>query len=189
MKQSTLIPLALFCLFCTSTIQAQVDIKVNPLGLLFNNINASVEFGVKDNFGIEVTPGFGWDKLNLFNDGDYKGQVYRLGVNGRYYLNPTEKGLNGFYIGGYTRYKGGRFTLEGDQVDMNKFSLGFILGGKVVAQNGRLIFDFGTGFGRALLFELTDAASGEQEDISDIPIANWDIPLYISIGYRFGGGS
>lgn len=190
MKQLASIPLfALFLLFTTNTLQAQVDLKINPLGVLFNNLNVAVEFGVKDNFGIEVTPGFGWGKLNLLNDSDFDGTVFRLGVNGRYYLNPNEKGLNGFYIGGYTRYKGGVYSHINDdnttdKFNSSKFSLGFLLGGKVVARNERLIFDFGTGFGRALVYKFSDPNGQNNANLSDIPFLNWDIPLYISIGYR-----
>lgn len=142
MKQSILIPLALFCLFSIHSVQAQVDVKINPVGILFNNLNAAVEFGIKDNFGIEVTPGFGWNKLNLENDNDYKGNVLRLGVNGRYYLNPTDKGLNGFYIGAYSCYAGGSYKFESDseteKFNSTRLSLGFLLGGKIVAKNENL---------------------------------------------------
>ncbi len=189
MKQSILIPLALFCFLSIHSVQAQVDVKINPVGILFNNLNAAVEFGIKDNFGIEVTPGFGWNKLNLENDNDYKGNVLRLGVNGRYYLNPNDKGLNGFYIGAYSRYAGGSYKFESDseteKFNSTRLSLGFLLGGKVVARNEKLIFDFGTGFGRALIYKFTDPDGQDEANLSDIPFLNWDIPFYITVGYRF----
>lgn len=192
MKQLSLIPLALFCLVAATNVHAQVDVKINPIGILFNNINVAVEFGVADNFGVEVTPGYGWNKLNFANDEDYTGSLFRVGVNGRYYLNPSEKGLNGFYIGAYTRYAGGSYKYETDteseKVNSTKVSLGFLLGGKIVARNERLLFDFGTGFGRALVYKFEDANGSDDVDVTDIPFLNWDIPFYISVGYRFGGG-
>ncbi|MCA0235400.1 MAG: DUF3575 domain-containing protein [Bacteroidetes bacterium] len=192
MKQFAIALFALFCVASSSNLNAQVDVKINPIGLLFSNLNVAAEFGVSDNFGVEVAPGFGWNRLNLLNDNDYSGSVVRVGVNGRYYLNPNDKGLNGFYIGGYTRYAGGTYTYKGDtetdKFNSTRFALGFLVGGKIVARNEKLIFDFGTGFGRALVYKFTDPNGSDEVDLSDIPFANWDIPFYLSIGYRFGGG-
>jgi hypothetical protein len=177
----------------STTANAQVDLKINPIGVLFKNIQVASEFGVSENFGVELTAGYGWDRLSFLVDGtseeeDFKGSVYRLGVNGRYYLNPSDKGLNRFYIGAFSRYKGGRYSLNEDKVSANKFSLGFLLGTKIVAANEKLLFDFGIGFGRALVNKYTNDATGESEDVSDVPFFNFDIPLYVSIGYRIGGG-
>ncbi|MBL7782308.1 MAG: DUF3575 domain-containing protein [Saprospiraceae bacterium] len=191
MKQFAIALFALFCVASSTTLNAQVDIKIDPTGLLYNTLKLSAEFGVTDNFGVEITPGFAWRNLNLLNENDYKGRVFRVGVNGRYYLNPNDKGLNGFYIGGYTRYAGGTYTFEGDtetdKFNSTRFALGFLLGGKIVSRNEKIIFDFGTGFGRALVFKFTDPNGTDEADLSDIPFLNWDIPLYLSVGYRFGG--
>lgn len=192
MKHLALIPLAIFCLVATTNVHAQVDLKINPIGILFNNINVAAEFGVSDNFGVEVAPGYGWNKLNFAADDDYSGSLFRLGVNGRYYLNPSEKGLNGFYIGAFTRYAGGSYKYENDtqsdKVNSTKFSLGFLLGTKIVARNEKLLFDFGIGFGRALVYKFEDANGTDQVDVSDVPFINWDIPFYLTVGYRIGGG-
>jgi len=192
MKRITIPFLALFFLAASTTVQAQVDLKINPIGLLFSNLNVAAEFGVSENFGVELAPGFAWNSLNLANDDDFKGSLVRVGVNGRYYLNPNEKGLNGFYIGAYTRYAGGSYKFEDDtetqKFNSTRFALGFLLGGKIVARNEKLLFDFGTGFGRALVYKFTDPNGTDEVDLSDIPFVNWDIPFYISIGYRISGG-
>jgi hypothetical protein len=191
MKRITISLFALFCFAASTTVQAQVDLKINPIGLLFSNLNVAAEFGVSDNFGVEVAPGFAWNSLNLSDDNDFRGNLFRVGVNGRYYLNPNEKGLNGFYIGAYTRYAGGSYKFEDDtetqKYSSTRFALGFLLGGKIVARNEKLLFDFGTGFGRALVYKFTDQNGTDEVDLSDIPFANWDIPFYISIGYRISG--
>jgi len=121
MKRITIPFLALFLLAASTTVQAQVDLKINPIGLLFSNLNVAAEFGVSENFGVELAPGFAWNSLNLANDDDFKGSLVRVGVNGRYYLNPNEKGLNGFYIGAYTRYAGGSYKFE-DDTETQKFN-------------------------------------------------------------------
>ncbi len=99
--------LSIWAIFTAGTVSAQIDVKIGPLGLLFSNFNVGIEFAAKDNIGIEVTPGIDWKKLSLISDDNFKGNIFKVGVNGRYYFNPNEKKLNGFYSGIYTRYGGG----------------------------------------------------------------------------------
>ena len=174
------------------TAQAQIDIKVGPLGLLFSNLNLGVEFGVNENVGIELTPGIDWKSLPLVADNNYSSVAYRIGVNGRYYFNPTEKRLNGFYAGAYTRYGGGVYKYTDPDTDItDKFTStriagGFLLGGKIVSRNERVIFDLGIGFGRAFVYKFEDSDGSDSADLSDIPFVNWDIPINLKIGFRIG---
>ncbi|MCB0524092.1 MAG: DUF3575 domain-containing protein [Saprospiraceae bacterium] len=185
--------LAALAVISFGTVRAQVDVKVGPIGLLFSSLNFGVEFGVKPNFGVELTPGIAWNTLALAAaDEDYKGLAYRLGVNGRYYLNPSDKGLNGFYIGAYTRYGGGNYSYtyndgSKDEYNSTRFSGGFLLGGKIVSRNEKIVFDLGMGFGRAFVYKFTDPNGNNEADLSDIPFVNWDIPINLKIGFRFGG--
>jgi Protein of unknown function (DUF3575) len=176
-------------LMCTfNVLQAQVDLKVNPVGLLFKNLSAAAEFGLAENIGLEVTGGVGWNQLNLTGEDNFKGSIIRVGANGRYYFNPKNS-IDGFYAGIYTRYAGGAYKFEEERFNSTRFSGGFIFGYKVVARNEKLLFDFGLGFGRAFVFKLTDPNdSTNTANLDDIPFLNWDIPFYISIGYRIAGG-
>ena len=47
------------------SINAQVDVSLNPISLLFSNINASIEFGVKDDIGVEFSPSFEFDSYKV----------------------------------------------------------------------------------------------------------------------------
>jgi len=187
--------LAIWAIFTTGMVSAQVDVKIGPLGLLFNNFNVGIEFAAKDNIGIEVTPGIDWKKLSLISDDNFKGNIFKIGVNGRYYFNPNEKKLNGFYSGIYTRYGGGRYsytdpdTQEKDEFKSTRFAGGFLLGGKIVSKNGRIIFDLGIGFGRAFVYKFEDQNGTDEADLSGIPFVNFDMPINLKIGYRFGGVS
>lgn len=182
----TVLTLSLLCIF--NALQAQVDLKLNPIGLLFKNLNATAEFGLTQNIGLEVTGGVGWNKLNLAADDDYKGSIVRVGANGRYYFNPKNS-IDGFYAGIYTRYAGGAYKFAEERFNSTRLSGGFIFGYKVIAGNEKLLFDFGLGFGRAFIYEFKDPNdSTNTADIDDIPLLNLDIPFYISIGYRIGGG-
>ena len=174
------------------TAQAQVDIKVGPLGLLFNNLNVGVEFGVNENVGIELTSGIDWKSLPLIVDENFSATAYLLGINGRYYFNPTEKRLNGFYAGAYTRYKGGVYKFTDSDTEVTerftrtRIAGGFLLGGKIVSRNERIIFDLGIGFGRSFVDKFKDPDGTDEADLSDIPFLNWDIPINLKIGFRIG---
>ena len=59
MKSFLKINLMLCLLVSVSAVQAQVDIKINPVGLIFSRAIVSAEFGVKDNIGIKYTAVWG----------------------------------------------------------------------------------------------------------------------------------
>jgi hypothetical protein len=187
MKQLKVFFLGALFLAAVNQASAQVDLKINPIGLLFSNLNVAAEFGVADNIGIEATAGFGWNKFNLDDDAEFRSTLIRGGVNARYYFNPS-KGIDRFYGGIYTRYAGGKLTAEDEttreDATSTRLSVGFIFGYKVVARNEHLLFDFGLGAGRAIIsrWEYED---GSEVNTDDIPLLNIDIPFYISVGYRF----
>jgi hypothetical protein len=184
-----------FAMLTASAANAQLDIKVGPLGLLFSNLNLGIEYGVSPNFGLELTPGIDWKSLPLADNNDYKSTALRLGLNGRYYFNPSEKRLNGFYAGLYTRYGGGKYsytdpdTGEKDEFKSTRFAGGFLIGGKIVSKNERIIFDLGIGFGKAFIYKFEDQNGSGDADLSDIPFLNFDMPINLKIGYRIGVGS
>jgi hypothetical protein len=181
-----------WAILSTSAIYAQIDIKVGPLGLLFNNFNMGVEVGASPNVGIELTGGADWKRLPLVSDNIYKGSALRLGINGRYYFNPTEKKLNGFYAGAYTRFGGGKYsftnpdTNEKDEFKSTRVAGGFLIGGKIVSKNERIIFDLGIGFGRAFVYKFEDLNGTNEADLTDVPFVNFDLPINLKIGYRIG---
>ena len=168
---------------------AQVDVKVGPLGPLFGTLNLRSEFGLADNFGLEATVGGSWNKINFDEGEDLKNTTLRFGVNGRYYFNPSDIGLDKFYLGLYSRYSSGkaRSTAEdSDEYNTNRFSGGFLVGFKTFSRNERLHFDFNLGFGRAFLYNIDAINDSEPVNLSDIPFLNFDLPTTIAIGYRFG---
>ncbi len=176
-------------------VSAQVDIKAGPIGLVFKGFNTGLEVGVAPNVGIEVTAGYDWKKVPLLSEENLKGRVLKLGVNGRYYFNPSEKKLDGFYAGVYSRYAGGNYdfynpkTEAPDSFKGTKAAIGFLLGGKIVSKNNRIVFDLGFGLGRNLVHKYINKSSTVTADVSGIPFINVDMPVNLKIGYRFGGGS
>lgn len=181
---------AVICMAAISSSFAQVDVKVGPLGPLFGTLNVRSEFGLADNFGLEAIVGGSWNKINFNSENeDLKNTTFRFGVNGRYYFNPSDIGLDKFYTGLYTRYSAGkaRSTAENaDEYNTNRFSGGFLVGFKTFARNERLHFDFNLGFGRAFVYNIDGIGDAEPVDLSNIPFLNWDFPTTLVIGYRFG---
>ncbi len=186
MKQSKIYAaLLVFSFMCLTQINAQVDVKISPLNLLFGNLAGSAEFGVAPNVGIETTLGHTWNKITIDGE-EYKSSKPRFGVNARYYFNPNEKGLNNFYGAVYTRFSNAHLTRTSDSITGNykRVGAGFMFGYKLVSRNERLVFDFNLGFGRTLHNRISMKDS-ESVNLNNIPFVNWDIPGTISIGYRF----
>ena len=182
------IVLSLFCAFICK-IQAQTELKINPLGLLFSSPDLSVEFAVAENIGIEPFIGVSFLKLTVDGDG-YKSNGLGYGVNGKYYFNP-DKGIDKFYAGIYMRGGNSKYTGQGsnsgDSFSRNYFGVGLSLGYKWVSRQN-IVFDLGGGIGRKFLNKYSDASSSNV-DISSIPLLNIDAFFRFGVGYRFGGGS
>ena len=181
--------IAIICLLAISPTFAQIDVKVGPLGPLFRTLNLRSEFGLADNFGLEAIIGGSWNKINFNEGSDLKNTTLRFGVNGRYYFNPSDIGIDKFYVGLYSRYSSGKATStaqDSDEYNTNRFAAGFLFGFKTFARNERLHFDFNLGFGRAFLYDIKALNNAATVNLSDIPFLNFDLPTTITIGYRFG---
>lgn len=113
-------------LFSIATIhlQAQTEIKLSPVALLFPGLGAGVEYGVSDEFGVDLS--------GLVVEGG--GIVW---VSGKYYFNPRQ-GLDRFHAG----------VFLGGGTDIGP-GIGFLLGTKIVSQSNKVIFELGAGIGRS----------------------------------------
>jgi hypothetical protein len=181
----------LFMLFLalTLTCQAQTEVKINPLGLLFSSPDLSAEFAVSENLGIEPSIGISFLNLTVDNSG-FTSNGLSYGVNGKYYFNP-EKGIDKFYSGIYVRGGSSKYTGKGTNSN-SSFSrsfaaLGLSFGYKWVSKQN-IVFDLGLGIGRKLSDKFTNESSASVNTKS-IPILNIDGFLRFGVGYRFGGGS
>lgn len=172
------ITLFIFSLFLAGTLSAQLEVKANPLGLLFGNFNALVEKGVSDNFGIEGNIGVVFRNNNL-GSSDYNYSAFGVGAAGKYYLNPRN-GWDRFYVGGYLRFNTGSWKIDGgndDSFGSTRLSLGLLIGQKWVSDGG-FVFEIGAGAGRAIVNSIDD-------DTLDGLLFDLDILLRLAVGYRF----
>jgi hypothetical protein len=184
-----LLAIAIICSIVTTSSFAQVDVKIGPLAPIFGTLNLRSEFGLADNIGLEAVLGGSWSKINFSKSADLKYRPLRFGLNGRYYFNPSDIGLDKFYIGLYSRYASGKAvsTIDSTTIDYNTNRLagGFMFGFKTFARNERLLFDFNLGLGRAFIYNFKPLNNAAPVNLSDIPFVNLDIPITVTVGYRF----
>lgn len=174
--------LTALCLLGFQTAQAQIDVTINPVGLLFGDFSVGADFALSENFSIEPQIGFGSNKVT-----DIKGT--NIGVNGvaKYYFNPNH-GADRFYADVFLRFINRQWKYDDGSANADftstRFGLGFGLGWKIVSGGG-FVFDIGFGAGRALVDKNKYEDSGTQEDV------DWPSIMFqgkLGIGYRFGGG-
>jgi len=181
--------LAFFSFAFSSISIAQVELKINPLGvLLFNNANIVGEYMVNEDIGIEAGIGLVYGKYGGIINEEFTRSGFRLLLAGKYYFTP-EDGGDKFYAGIYLRPRTVTYTDDNDDnVDRgfkrSAFGVGLMTGYKWVGARG-ITFEFGGGLGRAL--GKNSILDNNSEPV-DIPrLLRLDGFLRLSIGYRFGG--
>ncbi len=169
-----------------SRLAAQVDVTINPVGLLLADISVGADFAISENISIEATVGYGSGSLGLGSD-EFKWTSIPINAVGKYYFNP-KRGADGFYADLFLRNVNRTYDAtpaSGDaDVKWNRIGLGFGAGYKVVAAKG-FVFDIGLGVGRSIAGEPTYVGEGNRESI------DWPDLMFqgkLGIGYRFGGG-
>ncbi len=154
--------------------KAQVDVTVNPVGLLWGSFNGSADFALSENMSVEGQLGVTF--------GDFGGDKYLgipITVYGKYYFNP-KNGADKFYGDVFTRFVRRSYNPENsDKYSNTRFGLGFGLGYKIVSDGG-FVFDIGTGVGRALV-------NKDSDDLNLESLTNLMFVGKLAIGYRFGG--
>ena len=193
MKTLKLLTLAL-CLSVFSFInqsQAQIDVTVNPIGLLFGDFSGGVDFGVSENLSVEVAIGltFGKDDFG-FDDLESKYFGLPITVFGKYYFNP-DHGADKFYADAFLKFVTRSYSVDGDTNNIytdysnTRVGVGFGIGYKIVSDGG-FVFDIGLGAGKAFVdktkYDDETQSTGIVLDLPDLMITG-----KLAVGYRFGG--
>lgn len=159
---------------------SQTDISVNPIGLLFKSIDASIEQSLSENFGLEGSANFNFNSYSVLGD-DLKSNGFGIRALGKYYFKP-ERGTDKFHIGPYARVGYNSIDYSRDKVSNFRFAIGFYAGYKWVSQKN-IIFEIGLGLGRAFLNKYSSDDSSF--NINDWPSFALDGTGKLAIGYRF----
>jgi len=97
-----LIVLALFAFAISNTTIAQIELKINPLGLLFNSPDIVGEYLVNEDIGVELGIGLAYGSSTFDLGEDLKRSGFSSLAAGKYYFNPDD-GCDKFYAGIYLR--------------------------------------------------------------------------------------
>ncbi len=182
-KKITFLALTALISFSAS---AQVELKINPVGAIFNSPDLSVEYILKDHFGFEGRVGYSWSSIRSGEDLLYKGKGLVFIGGGRYYFNPKAGG-DRLYIGAYTKYKNASYktvVTEGTTtIDRQRLAVGTIFGHKILSKNERIALDLNFGIGRALMTNNSNNAPDDFEN--NIAITKLDMISTLAIAYRF----
>ena len=172
-------------IFALSTYRAdaQIDVTINPIGLLFGGINVGADFALSEEFSIEANVGY-----NAAKDED-RSQKYTgvpIQAVGKYYFNPDD-GADKFYAAAFVRYVNRSYTADGSSsfadLTQSRLGAGFGVGFKSVSRKN-IVFDFGVNVGRIIADNTKYSDSdGTRENVS-IPWAIFTVKL--GVGYRFG---
>lgn len=179
----------LFTVLFAQTIycSAQLEVKINPLGALLSNPDASIEFDIANNMAIEPFAGLSYADtyIGLVR---FTSNGYTYGVMGKYFFTPV-RGFDKVYLGIYAlkgtiKYTG--FALRANDIFTNDYE---IVGGSVGYKwvfNNNIVLDLSTAIGKRI------GNRYEQDDNSNLNLdvlaaPNFDYMLRLGIGYRFGG--
>ncbi len=179
MKKLFLIVLSATFLFTSSN--AQIDIKVNPVGLLFNSPDFSGEYIVKEDIGIEVGLGLEYGNT-LF--GNLQKSGFNIFAAGKYYFNPNHGGDN-FYAGIYLRPRQKTFTDEDNELGGFKTSAfaGGVMFGKKWVSSKNIVFELSLGLGRAFNNKVTYVDPNNDQSVRGLGL---DGIFRFAVGYRLG---
>jgi hypothetical protein len=168
------------CLFSfQQNAKAQVDVTINPIGLLWGNVSLGVDFALSENFSIEGQLGY-----TSSSDDDSKYTGIPITALGKYYFNPN-RGADKFYANGFLRFVSRTYKSDSSFDDFEytqtRFGVGVGIGYKVVSA-GNFVFDIGFGVGRAIV-DNTSFKTGDDSILVDWPDIMFTGKL--AVGYRF----
>lgn len=172
-----LLPFILVCFVATAS-NAQ-EIKANPIGILFGDVDIAYEHFIKEDWGIEGLVGFTSRKSDYL-DREYKRNAVSFGATGKHYFNPR-RGCDRFHLGAYTRFSSGEWKADNangsESISNTRLSLGFFAGQKWVSKGG-ISIELALGLGRAFLNQYSD------EDFDTLGI---DLDFFgrLAVGYRW----
>ena len=169
------------CILGLFSANAQTELKINPLGLLFGSPDVSAEFGLSEATSVE--PFIGFTSRNNSFYGDAKYNALNAGASFKYFFNP-HRGIDRFYAGAYTRFNTGKWEIDSESLTSQRLSVGLLIGQKWVSRKN-IIFELAFGAGRAFLNKIEDGSTGE--DYGEL-LFDLDIMGRLAVGYRFGGG-
>jgi len=158
--------------FSVSNLSAQLEIKTNPVNLLFNIPDLSIEYAPHRNIGIELMAGtYLGNYLGPFGSENINRQSgFKTRLTAKIYLDPRAE-ADGLYAGAYIGQRD--FNLEeeifGGDSSFFEQAIGVVAGTKFIADYG-IVYELTVGMGKV---------------VNDPDPEAVDAFARISVGYRF----
>ena len=171
---------------------AQIDVTVNPVGLLFSSFSGGVDLGFTEDMSAELLVSTNFNKYTIAGS-EYKNNGFGVGAIGKYYFGP-KNGCDKWHVGPYVKFGTGtaKFTdtTTGTNVSssIKRVSLGVgLYGGYKVVSAKNIVFDIGFGMGRNFInkWSWEDGSTST----TDLPFLDYDFIGKLAVGYRFGGAN
>ncbi len=171
-----------------SSLKAQHDIKVNALGLFFQDYGLGYEYIINESFSAGIFANYSTFPYLLsvedYIDGtDHTRRSLNISPEVRYYLSPDFGADKRYTTNDYSYYN----------LDYSSIVLGMMTGQKWVTNSG-IYFETLLGIGKALSSSTTfsdPVAEQQMEDNGGLSeysyVAGWDFRFQIAVGYRIGG--
>ena len=172
-------------MLCLNVNAQNFEVKINPLGVLFNSPDLSAEYIVNDDIGVQLTLGLEYGDFAL-GLSDLTKSGYALRLMGKYYFNPDD-GADRFYAGVYL---GPRSRSINDDINdgfdqgfrQSAFTAGLAIGYKWVGKKG-ILFEVAIGGGRAFGETITFDDDNFETEVDGFGV---DVIGMLAVGYRFG---
>ena len=167
--KSSLLLFLFFTLFL-SGLKSQVDLKFNPLGVIFfGPVNASAEFPVSEKMSLDLGAGIRLNSsLIPYRNNTLIIQDYKVLALMQYYPNSFEK-MDRFSIGLYSKNRFGTFNIGETSFPFRRLAFGFAIGLKYYDAPTRFGFGLQLGSGIAYVNSYTNV-DGMINDFKSISV-------------------
>ncbi len=185
----------------TLSLQAQIEVKINPVTTILGAADIQGEYLLNENFGVELSlqPFFG-KAYAFLNSEDYDGTQsgFAEKLRAKYYYSPYNGG-DQWYVDLFAVNSSVDYTREyskdinGNSVDLietykqSYTGIGFEAGAKKVTDSG-FIFEYSLGIGTYLSsdFKIAPDANDPDREVEEIKPESIFFSGKLVIGYRFG---
>lgn len=181
-----------FLMVGAASVSAQVEVKLNPVGLLFGSVSGSAELllGEQGSIGIEGIGGYKFPmEGSLISETVGESTGFEVSALAKLYFNP-DRGGDGYYFFPYIQYSSLNLDFNEDpygdvEIAYTAFGAGIGGGWKFVGEPGLLV-DIGAGIGRNFTetYDVDNASYEEEEDETGFFLP-FNFLVRASIGYRF----
>ncbi|WP_109300955.1 DUF3575 domain-containing protein [Aquimarina sp. AU474] len=124
--KKVLIIYVLLCTIINAQAQKKNHIGIDPFSPIFGTFQIQYERSIVDKLSVSLTTSYKWSsglfeipgiRFGSFSTRDFSFEGFKVVPEFRYYVQNTESGLFGFYIGIYAKYQDSTGDIDGEYTD------------------------------------------------------------------------